>query len=491
MDCVKLAKGSLDYIENGRYTKMIVKGIRLLLTISLVVLVNFESPSVFAATNKENESSETVEGDPLKENYESEETKNPVLKNKMVVSDQVVVEPKLARAGEQRSFRLTLPEELKFETIVLSYLDRDTKTELTVELTYDAAKKQYVGQLETTNETTSGHYLLTKIVGMDENEVSSVLEMRNLTNEDTEPKAGDFEVLPHPASLIDLMSIKVEPKAVKVSEKLQFRLLSMGNEQLTNVTVVYRSLLKEGESIEQQLLLSLTFNETTKAYEGELASITNDLLGDWVIDHISGSDKQGNPFTLSNQFVIGLDKDNLQKQIDELNKQLLAEQTVAETEDSSVQETRDLLIEEIQQLEALKVEKEKLLQADLSTGNFTIEEPLIEEEQDTVDEEMPIKESSVSEKEAETSLAESKTAVSKEELTIESKEKEVQKKTSETSTQNESQAPIKESSQATETSSTSEETVTNENNEASAFSKSSLFIVLAAFVIINGFIFKF
>src|SRR5699024_7029376 len=132
----------------------------------LVVLVNFESPSVFAARNKENESSETVESDPLKENYESEETKNPVLENKMVVSDQVVVEPKLARAGEQRSFRLTLPEELKFETIVLSYLDRDTKTELTVELTYDAAKKQYVGQLETTNETTSGHYLLTKIVGI-------------------------------------------------------------------------------------------------------------------------------------------------------------------------------------------------------------------------------------------------------------------------------------------------------------------------------------
>lgn len=464
----------------------------MLLTVSLLLLINFESQSVLAATNDETESSEVLESAPSNEIDEPIKTQKPTPENKVIVSDQVSIEPKIAHVGEQRSFSLTLPEELTFEMIVLSYLASDTKTETTVELTYDAAKKQYVGQMETTKETTSGHWLLTKAVGIDENEVSSLLETKNLTNEDPELKVGDFEVLPHPADLIDLTSIKVEPKAVKVGEKLQFSLHSVENERLTNVTVVYRSLTKDGESIDQQLLLSLRFNEETEAYEGELASITNELMGDWVIDHLSGSDEQGNPFTLYNQFVIGLDKENLQKQIDELNKQLLLEQTAAEIEDKDVQENRDLLLEKIQQLESLKEAKEKQLQADLSIGNFTIEEQLTEEEPDTIDEEMPIlheEESSTSEKEVETSLVESKTEVSKEEMTVELKD--VQKKAIATSTQNENQVSTKESAQAIDASSISEETVTDEKNEAAAFSNSSLFIVLAAFVIINGFIFKF
>lgn len=270
--------------------KMILRGIRLLLTVSLLVLINFESSSVLAATNNEIESSEAIESVPSNEKYDLEETQPPTLKNKVIVSEQVSIEPKIAHAGEQRSFSLTLPEELSFETIVLSYLARDTKIETTVVLTYDTELKQYVRQLETTKETAIGQWLLTKAVGIDENEVSSVLETRSLANEDPELKAGDFEVLAHPASLVDLTSIKVGPKAVKVGEKLQFSLHSVGNERLTNVTVVYRLLPKDGESIDQQLLLSLTFNEATKIYEGELASITNELMGDWVIDHLSASD---------------------------------------------------------------------------------------------------------------------------------------------------------------------------------------------------------
>lgn len=471
--------------------KMILRGIRLLLTVSLLVLIHFESPSVLAATNNETESSEAVESVPSNEFNEPLKTQKPIPKNEVIVSEQVSIEPKIARAGEQRSFSLTLPEELSFETIVLSYLARDTKIETTVVLTYDTELKQYVGQLETTKETAIGQWLLIKAIGIDENEVSSVLETRSLANEDPELKAGDFEVLAHTASLVDLASIKVEPKAVKVGEKLQFSLYSVENERLTNVTVVYRLLPKDGELIDQQLLLSLTFNEATKAYEGELASITNELRGDWVIDHLSGSDEQGNPFILYNQFVIGLDKEQLQKQIDELNKQLLAEQTAAEIEDTSVQKNRVLLLEKIQQLEAMIEEKEKLLQSDLSMGNFTIEKQLIEEEQDTVDEETPIleEESSTSEKEAESSLKESKTDVSKEERTTELKD--TQEKTNVNSSQNENQDLTKESAQAIDATSVSEETLTDEKNEASAFSKSSLFIVLAAFVIINGFIFKF
>lgn len=459
--------------------------------VSLLVLINFESPSVMAAINDENVSSEVSESAPSNENNEPEETQKPILENKVIVSDKVSIEPKIAHAGEQLSFSLTLPEELSFETIILSYLASDTKIETTVVLTYDTELKQYVGQLETTKETTIGHWLLTKAVGIDGNEVSSVLETRSLANEDPELKAGDFEVLAHPASLVDLTSIKVEPKAVKVGEKLQFSLHSIGNERLTNVTVVYRSLSKDGELIDQQLLLSLTFNEETKAYEGELASVTNELMGDWVIDHLSGSDEQGNPFILYNQFVIGLDKENLQKQIDELNKQLLVEETAAEIEDIDVQENRDLLLENIQHLEALKEEKEKLLQEDLSIGNFTIEEQLTEE-LDTEDKETPIlneEESSTSEKESELSLEETKTEVSKEEITTELKD--VQKKTIVTSSQNENQASTKDSAQAMDVTSGSEETIMDGKKEAAAFSKSSLFIVLAAFVIINGFIFKF
>ncbi|MER2002179.1 MAG: hypothetical protein ABS862_06105 [Carnobacterium inhibens] len=471
--------------------KMILRGIRFLLMVSLLVLIYFESPSVLAATNNETESSEAVESVPSNEFNEPVEIQKPIPKNETIVSEQVSIEPKIAHAGEQRSFSLTLPEELRFETIILSYLARDTKIETTVVLTYDTELKQYVGQLETTKETAIGQWLLIKAIGIDENEVSSVLETRSLANEDPELKEGDFEVLAHPASLVDLASIKVEPKAVKVGEKLQFSLYSVENERLTNVTVVYRLLPKDGELIDQQLLLSLTFNEATKAYEGELASITNELRGDWVIDHLSGSDEQGNPFILYNQFVIGLDKEQLQKQIDELNKHLLAEQTAAEIEDTNIQKNRDLLLEKIQQLEAMIEEKEKLLQSDLSMGNFTIEKQLIEEEQDTVDEDTPIveEESSTSEKESESSLKESKTDVSKEERTTELKD--TQEKTNVNSSQNENQDSTKESAQAIDATSVSEETLTDEKKEAAAFSKSSLFIVLAAFVIINGFIFKF
>lgn len=459
--------------------------------VSLLVLIHFESPSVLAAANNENESSESVDSAPSKGNDEPVETKKPTLENKVVVSDQVSIEPKIAHAGEQRSFNLTLGEDLKFEKIVISYLAGDTKIETTVVLTYDTELKQYVGRLETTKETAIGQWLLIKAVGIDENGVSSVLETRSLANENSELKTGDLEVLAHPASLVDLTSIKVEPKAVKVGEKLQFSLPSIGNERLTNLSVVYRSLPKDGKLIDQQLQLSLAFNEATKVYEGELASITNELMGDWVIDHLSGSDEQGNSFTLFNQFVIGLDKEQVQKKIDELNKQLLAEQTAAEIEYTDVQENKDLLLENIQQLEAVIEDKEKLPQSDLSIGNFTIEKQLIEEEQDTVNEETPIvheEESSTSEKDAETSLEESKT-VSKEERTTELKD--TQKKTTISSTQNENQDSTKESVQATEASSIPEETVTDEKNEAAAFSKSSLFIVLVAFVIINGFIFKF
>ncbi|WP_407370275.1 hypothetical protein [Carnobacterium sp.] len=470
---------------------MILRCVRFLLIVSILLLINFESQSVLAATTNETEPSEVVESAPSNEINEPVETQKPIPENKIIVSDQVSIEPKTAHAGEQRSFNLTMPEELSFETIVLSYLAGETKRETTVVLTYDAELKQYVGQLETTKETAIGQWLLTKAVGIDGNEVSSVLETRNLINEDTELKSGDFEVLAHPASLVDLMSIKVEPKAVKVGEKLQFRLHSVGNERLTNGTVVYRSLSKDGKLIDQQLLLSLTFNEATKAYEGELASITNELMGEWVIDHLRASDEEGNPFTLYNQFVIGLDKEQLQKQIDELNKQLLAQQTAAEIEDTDLQESRDALLEKIQQLETRIEEKEKLLQSDLSMGNFTIEEQLIEEEQDIVDEETPIleEESSTSEKEAEASLEESKMEVSKEELTTELIDK--QKERIVTSSKNENQDSTKESVQVTETSSNPEEFVTNEKNETTAFSKSSFFIVLAAFLIINGFIFKF
>ncbi|WP_155860400.1 hypothetical protein [Carnobacterium jeotgali] len=101
---------------------MKMKLIRLLIAISVMLFVNVESPSVTAA-DFSNEATEEVPAD------------------KIVVSDKLMIEPKKVHAGEQVSFKLALPEENDYETIILSYLSSETKTEVDVTLTYDSEKK--------------------------------------------------------------------------------------------------------------------------------------------------------------------------------------------------------------------------------------------------------------------------------------------------------------------------------------------------------------
>jgi len=473
-------------------------GIRLLLAMSLILLVNLDSQSALAATNDEIDSSIASESAVSEESREFEEDVKPVPTNEIIVSDKLMIEPKKAHAGEQIAFKLMLPEDQIFETIRLSYASSDTEAETTVALTYDNETKRYEGQLETNKETGIGTWSLTKAVGIEENNVSNVLETRDLLTKESALKKGDFEVIPHPAALFDLSSIKVEPNAVKVGEKLQFSLHSAKDDLLTNVTVAYRSFSIDGEPSDQQLTLSLTLNEETKAYEGKLPSIANQLVGDWVIEYLSAVDSKGDSFSLYNRFIIQLDQAKMREQITELNKQLLEEQTAEKLEETDNQSEIDLLKEEIKQLETIIEAKEKMLQTDLSIGNFTIQEDILNEVPDTVDEEMPIKsevESSTSE-EAFSSLTEPDAVESKETVSaavgvensslIDGKKKEdLDSMTSEQT------LVIEEAAQTVDRSSVSEEAGTDEKTEATGFMNGSLFIVLAAFVIINGFIFKF
>ncbi|MBT2731037.1 hypothetical protein [Carnobacterium sp. ISL-102] len=478
------------------------KGIHLLLAMSLILLANFNSQSVLAA-NDEMDSSVGSESAASDETRELEEDVKPVLTNEITVSDKLMIEPEKAHAGEQIAFKLTLSEDQIFETIMLSYSSSDTEAETTVALTYDSETERYEGRLETNKETGIGTWSLTKAVGVEENNVSSVLETRALITEESVLKKGDFEVIPHPAALFDLSSIKVEPNTVKVGEKPRFSLYSAKDDLLTNVTVAYRLLSLDGETADQQLTLSLTFNEETKAYEGKLPSIANQLVGDWVIEYLSAVGSKGDSFLLYNRFVIELDQAKMHEQLAELNNQLLEEQMIEELEETDDQSKIDLLKAEIKQLETRIKAKEKMLQTDLSIGNFTVQEDIAEEDAETIDEEidkeMPIKneaESGTSEEEPLSLLTESDAVESKENVSAavgvensslidEQKAEDVDSMTSEKT------SAIEEVAQTVERSSVNEEIEADKKSEATGFMKGSLFIVLAAFVIINGFIFKF
>ncbi|WP_373470912.1 hypothetical protein [Carnobacterium alterfunditum] len=479
------------------------KGIHLLLAMSLILLANFDSQSVSATPNDEIESSVGSESAASDEIRELEENVEPVPTNEITVSDKLIIEPKKAHAGEQIAFKLMLPEDQIFETIRLSYSSSNTEAETTVVLTYDSETKRYEGRLETNKETDIGIWSMTKAVGVEENNVSSILETRALITEESVLKKGDFEVIPHPAALFDLSSIKVEQNMVKVGEKLRFSLHSAKDDLLTNVTVAYRLLSLDGETAGQQLTLSLTFNEKTKAYEGKLPSIANQLIGDWVIEYLSAVDSKGDSFSLYNQFVIELDQAKMQEQLAELNNQLLEEQAAEELEETDDQSKIDLLKAEIKQLETRIEAKEKMLQTNLSIGNFTVQEVIVEEDAETIDEEidkeMPSKneaESGTSEEKPLSLLAESDAIESKETVSAavgvensslidEQKAEDVNSMTSEKT------SAIEEAAQAVDRSSANEEAETDKKTEAIGFMKGSLFIVLAAFVIINGFIFKF
>ena len=467
--------------------KMKMKLIRLLIAMSVIILVNVESPSVLAADS----SNEVAESIPLNQVKETDETKEAVPENKIVVSDKLLIEPKKAHAGEQVSFKLSLPEESDFATIILSYLSSAAKTEVDVMLTYDSETKFYEGKLETDSGTDVGIWQFTKAVGIDKNKVASVLETTPLMSEIGEQKQGDFEVIPHPTSLLNLPSIKVEPKPVKIGETLQFSMKSMENAALTNVTVVYRSSIENDEQTDQQLTISLAYNEETKAYEGKFAAMAPDLVGDWVIEYISASDAKGNSYKLSNRFVIVWDKEKVQKQINELNVQMIEEQSAEGLEDTARQERIDGLKENIKQLETSITAKEKVLQEDLSIGNFTIEENLVEEEIDPIDEEVPAKnEESIAETESTTTLTKPNTTVNKEEIVADLDDEQKNEEDASTTT-SENNSTIEESKQLVNKTSVGDEPAIDEKEDAMDLSKGSLFIVLAAFVIINGFIFKF
>lgn len=471
--------------------KMKMKLIRLLIAISVMLFVNVESPSVTAA-DFSNEANEVVENTPLNQAKETDETTEEVPADKIVVSDKLMIEPKKVHAGEQVSFKLALPEENDYETIILSYLSSETKTEVDVTLTYDSEKKLYEGILKTGNDTNVGIWQFTKAVGIDKNKGVNVLETTPLTSEIEELKQGDFEVIPHPTSVLDLPSIKVEPKPVKIGETLQFSMKSIKNVALTNVTVVYRSSIENNEKTDQRLTLSLTYNEETKEYEEKFAAIAPDLIGDWVIEYISASDANGNPYKLFNQFVIEWDKEKVQKQINELNAQLIKEQSVEELEVTAIQEKNAVLKETIKKLEATIAAKEKLLQENLSIGNFTIEENLVEEEIDPIiDEEIPLKnEESLAETESTNSLTNPNPAVNKEEAVTDLADKQKNEAGS-SSTASESKSANEESNQLVNKTSIGDEPVIDEKTDVMKLSKGSLLIVLAAFIIINGFIFKF
>lgn len=329
-------------------------------------------------------------------------------------------------------------------------------------------------------------------MGIDKNKGVNVLETTPLTSEIEELKQGDFEVIPHPTSVLDLPSIKVEPKPVKIGETLQFSMKSIKNVALTNVTVVYRSSIENNEKTDQRLTLSLTYNEETKEYEEKFAAIAPDLIGDWVIEYISASDANGNPYKLFNQFVIEWDKEKVQKQINELNAQLIKEQSVEELEVTAIQEKNAVLKETIKKLEATIAAKEKLLQENLSIGNFTIEENLVEEEIDPIiDEEIPAEnEESLAETESTNSLTNPNPAVNKEEAVTDLADKQKNEAGS-SSTASESKSANEESNQLVNKTSIGDEPVIDEKTDVMKLSKGSLLIVLAAFIIINGFIFKF
>lgn len=267
---------------------------------------------------------------------------------------------------------------------------------------------------------------------------------------------------------------------------------SIKNVALTNVTVVYRSSIENNEKTDQRLTLSLTYNEETKEYEEKFAAIAPDLIGDWVIEYISASDANGNPYKLFNQFVIEWDKEKVQKQINELNAQLIKEQSVEELEVTAIQEKNAVLKETIKKLEATIAAKEKLLQENLSIGNFTIEENLVEEEIDPIiDEEIPLKnEESLAETESTNSLTNPNPAVNKEEAVTDLADKQKNEAGS-SSTASESKSANEESNQLVNKTSIGDEPVIDEKTDVMKLSKGSLLIVLAAFIIINGFIFKF
>ncbi len=222
-----------------------------------------------------------------------------------------------------------------------------------------------------------------------------------------------------------------------------------------------------------------------------------------MIEYLSAVDSKGDSFSLYNQFVIELDQAKMQEQLAELNNQLLEEQAAEELEETDDQSKIDLLKAEIKQLETRIEAKEKMLQTNLSIGNFTVQEVIVEEDAETIDEEidkeMPSKneaESGTSEEEPLSLLAESDAIESKEtvstavgvensSLVDEQKAEDVNSMTSEKT------SAIEEAAQAVDRSSANEEAETDKKTEAIGFMKGSLFIVLAAFVIINGFIFKF
>jgi hypothetical protein len=101
-----------------------------------------------------------------------EDTKNKINRNTPTTSEQI-------------AFKLILPEDQIFEMIRLSYSSSYTEEETTVVLTYNSEIKRYEGQLEIDKETGIGTWSLTKAVGIEENNVSNVLEMRAFITEES------------------------------------------------------------------------------------------------------------------------------------------------------------------------------------------------------------------------------------------------------------------------------------------------------------------
>lgn len=456
----------------------------ILLVLGLMLLVNYGNQTVWAAPSEEIESTPAIETE--KEEADTENT--------LIVSDKVIVEPKKARFGEQVTFGLTLLEEPAFETIVLDYYSNETKAEKEVTLTHDSETQRYTGQLES-DATSVGQWQLIQVVGMNKESEPFILETIPLMNEDQELKQSDFEVLPHPSGLLDLSSIKVEPKDVKVGEKLQFSLKTNENTVVTNGAIVFRSTASiDEEDNHAQLTLQLMYNEETKAYEGESSSFTNDMIGDWIIDSIQATDSKGNPFILYNQFVIERDRANVQVQIDELKKQLAEAQSVDELDELEQQEQINQLTENIQQLEKLKEIKEKLFQADLSLGDFTVVEQPIEEDTGPIEEEVPVnnEEEQVVEKDSDLPLVKPFTPKKQKDDLLETNVlDDVLKKEQKANDNSEKKTVANESIQSMESSPKAEEKNSQEESESTIFSNGTLLIVVAAFVLINGFIFKF
>ncbi|AGY82819.1 hypothetical protein [Carnobacterium inhibens] len=458
--------------------------VHILLVLGLMLLVNYGNQTVWAAPSEEIESTPAME-------TEKEEAGT---ENTLIVSDKVIVEPKKTRFGEQVTFSLTLLEEPAFETIVLNYYSNETKAEKEVTLTHDSETQRYTGQLES-GSTSVGQWQLIQAIGMNKESEPLILETIPLMNEDQELKQSDFEVLAHPSALLDLSSIKVEPKDVKVGEKLQFSLKTSENTVVINEAVVFRSTASiDEEGNHAQLTLQLMYNEETKSYEGESSNFTNEMIGDWVIDSIQATDGKGNPFILYNQFVIEHDRANVQVQIDELKKQLAEAQSVDELDEIEQQEKINLLTETIQQLEKSKGSKEKLLQADLSLGDFTVVEQPVEENPEPIKEEVPVKnqEKQVGKKDSDLPLVKPFTPKKQKDDLLETNVlDDVLKKEQKPDDNSEKKTAANESIQSMESSPKAEEKNSQEESESTIFSNGTLLIVVAAFVLINGFIFKF